>query len=252
MHLRLYYVKLYIEGILMKKRNILTIIILVLAIVDALFITQSIYKSSIQNSVENTQYKVKNMTVTNRKPNENYVDLLKNINHDTVGYLKVNGTNIDYPVVQSNDNDYYLHHTFDGKTSDSGAVFLDYRNDLRKLDKNNIIYAHAMLNGTQFGTLRRIVSPEWLSNKDNLTITLMNEDRTMKFEVISVYSIPVTNDYLYTKFNSDEAFLEFEEKMINRSIHDFGVTPNKDDKLLTLSTCKANNERYVLHARLIN
>lgn len=236
-----------------KKFNILTVIVFVLLVINGLVFTRNIFLIYENNKESKETYtKVKTITVNKKEPTENYVSMLKSINKDTVGYLKVNGTNIDYPVVQSTDNSYYLKHDYNNNVSNEGAVFLDYRNDINEFDRNNIIYAHAMLNGTQFGTLRKVVTNEWLSNKDNYKISFMTSTGKHYFEVISVYYIPVTNDYLYTKFNSDEKFLEFEKKLIDRSMYNFNVTPNKNDKLLTLSTCKSGNQRYVLHARLIS
>lgn len=78
---------------------------------------------------------------------------LKKKNPDTVGFIKVNGTNINYPVVQTTDNDYYLNHAFDKSQNDAGWIFADYRNNMVTFDKNTIIYGHGRLNNTMFGTL---------------------------------------------------------------------------------------------------
>ena len=92
---------------------------------------------------------------------------LKKINNKTKGWIKVNSTNINYPFVQAKDNKYYLNHSFNKEYNSAGWVFLDYRNNLNKLDKNNIIYAHGRYDKTMFGTLKDIIKKEWYTNKNN-------------------------------------------------------------------------------------
>ena len=90
----------------------------------------------------------------------NFEDL-KAQNKDTVAFIKVNGTNINYPVVQTTDNSFYLNHSFDKNYNSAGWVFLDYRNDINNLNDNTIIYAHSMLNNTMFGSLKNILNNNW-------------------------------------------------------------------------------------------
>ena len=97
---------------------------------------------------------------------------LKEINSDIVGLIKVNNTNINYPFVHYKDNSFYLNHSLDKKYSEAGWVFLDYRNDINNLSKNNIIYAHSRLDKSMFGTLKNILNKNWYTNKDNQYIDL--------------------------------------------------------------------------------
>ena len=245
-----------------KYKKIILSIIFILILINTIFLIYNLYSKTIDNSKSyNIESKLESYIESNVESNvesnievnkDSKVSLLKKENSDTVYYLKVNGTNIDYPVLKYSDNSYYLHHSFDKSESDVGWVFLDYRNSTSNLDRNNIIYAHARLDGSMFGTLRYVLSDKWLSDSSNYIISLDTVDTTLYFEVISVYYIPVTSDYLKVSFNNDDEFLEFENMLINRSMYNFNVTPNKKDKLLTLSTCKSNNQRYVLHARLIS
>ena len=92
---------------------------------------------------------------------------LKKINSEIVGVIKIKNTNINYPIVQSSDNTYYLDHSYTKDKSSAGAIFLDYRNDLENLSKNNIIYGHHRLDNTMFGSLSNLFEEEWLNNKDN-------------------------------------------------------------------------------------
>ena len=181
------------------------------------------------------------------------VDLteLKKINSDTVGWINVSGTNINYPFVQTTDNSYYLTHSFYKKPNDAGWVFLDYRNNIDNLDKNNIIYAHGRVNKTMFGSLKNILNSGWLNNTNNYVVKLSTEKNNTLWQVFSVYKIPTTNDYIQVKFSSNSKFEEFANMLISRSQFDFNTTVSGEDKILTLSTCYNDSEKVVLHAKLI-
>lgn len=178
---------------------------------------------------------------------------LKGINPDTIGWIKVNNTNVNYPVVKTTDNEYYLNHSFDRTENTFGWIYADYRSNFDELNQNTIIYGHNVL-GTNLllSTLETVVNPDWYNNPNNLTITFNTEKENMKWQVFSIYTIPVTNDYLITNFNSPDSFLNFAQKLKDRSIKDFGVTINGTDKILTISTCyKDSSSRVVIHAKRI-
>ena len=176
---------------------------------------------------------------------------LKSLNSDTVGWLKVNGTNINYPFVQYNNNEYYLTHSFDRKYNKAGWVFADYRNNLEELDKNTIIYAHGRLNNTMFGSLKNIIKSNWYENSKNHIIKISTEHQNTLWQVFSVYVINTTSDYLKVSFNDNIEFEIFAKMLINRSEHNFKTKINKDDKIVTLSTCYNNTKKVVMHAKLI-
>ncbi len=182
--------------------------------------------------------------------NVDFSNLLQ-INSDTKGWLQVNGTNINYPFVQTIDNDYYLKRDFNKKKNSAGWVYLDYRNDINNLDKNTIIYAHGRLNGTMFGSLKNIFNSDWYDDINNHVIKLSTENENTLWQVFSVYHIPTTSDYLKINFSSDEEFLDFINMLKSRSQYNFNVEFNENDKILTLSTCYNDSERVVLHAKLI-
>ena len=103
-----------------------------------------------------------------------------------------------------------------------------------------------------FSTLTKTIDPTWYNNSSNLTITFNTEEGNMKWQIFSIYLIPVTNDYLITNFNSEESFLNFVKKLKDRSIKDFGIEIKGNDKILTLSTCyKDSSHRVVIHAKKI-
>lgn len=171
-------------------------------------------------------------------------------NKEVIGWLQVNGTNINYPFVQTNNNDYYLTHSFDKSYNGAGWVFMDYRNEL-DIDKNTIIYAHGMNNKTMFGSLRNILSSGWLNNTNNHVIKLSTNTSNTLWQVFSVYHIPTTNDYLKIAFDNDTKYKEFLDMLINRSQFNFNTTISPTDKILTLSTCYSKTDKVVLHAKLI-
>ena len=177
---------------------------------------------------------------------------LKNINSDAVGYIEVQNTNISYPVVQAKNNDYYLTYNFKKEYNSAGWIFMDYRNDLDGNDKNIIIYGHNRRDGSMFGSLKNILSPDWYNNEANKYVSLITEQGNMIYEVFSVYQIEREDYYIQTSFIDNTGYESFLETITNRSVKNFNVPLTVDDTILTLSTCANDNEyRVVLHAKLI-
>ena len=184
--------------------------------------------------------------------NELFNSLLE-INKDTVGWLKLNNTNIDYPVVQSSDNEYYLNNDYYQNKNYNGWIFADYRNNMEDLDQNTIIYGHnKYFNNTMFGPLNEVIDSDYLDNLDNLIISFNNLYNEMNWKIFSVYKINNTNDYLTTSFSSQASFKRFLNIITKRSIRNFHTDVTQEDKILTLSTCVDSNRRLVIHAVLIN
>lgn len=178
-------------------------------------------------------------------------DLLK-INDETVGWLKVNNTKINYPVTQHSDNEYYLNYSYYKQKNSHGWIFMDYRNSIDALDKNTIIYGHRNSKGLMFGTLKNVLEKSWYTKESNQIITFNTLNQDMKWQIFSIYTLKNTNDYLITNFSSDETYTNFINKIKGRSIYDFGVEVGVDDNILTLSTCYNGPEyRLVVHAKLI-
>ena len=178
-------------------------------------------------------------------------DLLEK-NSDTVGWIQVKGTNINYPIVQTTDNDYYLDHAFDKTENKAGWVFMDYRNNPVDFNQNTIIYAHSRYNGTMFGSLKNILNSSWYTNKENHIIRLSTPTENTMWQVFSVYTIEKESYYITPSFSSTESYQNFLNTIKGRSEVDFSGTVNTGDKVLTLSTCKDNfGNRIVMHAKLI-
>lgn len=176
---------------------------------------------------------------------------LKKVNKDTVGWIQVTGTNINYPFVQTKDNNYYLSHSFDKSYNDMGWVFLDYRNNINNLSQNTVIYGHGLLNNTMFGSLKQVVKKNWYSNPENYTIKISTEKENTVWQVFSTYTIKPESYYITTSFSTDESFDQFIKTIKKRSVYDYKLDVNTNDKILTLSSCYDDTKRVVLHAKLI-
>lgn len=177
-------------------------------------------------------------------------DNLKKINSDVVGWIKINGTNINYPFVQSKDNKYYLTHSFSKSYNNAGWVFLDYRNNNIN-NRNTIIYAHGRTDKTMFGTLRKVLNNGWINNTNNYVIKISTEKENSLWQIFSIYHIPTTNDYLQTEFKDEKEYQRFLNILKNRSNHNFNTSITSNDTILTLSTCYNDSEKMVVHAKLI-
>lgn len=177
------------------------------------------------------------------------INKLKTFNPDTIGFIKVMGTNINYPFVQTLDNDYYLNRSYDKTYNNAGWIFLDYRNNEFN-DKNTIIYGHGRINGTMFGSLKDTLKSSWQNNKDNYIIKISTEKENSIWQIFSVYKIATTSDYLQTSF-SDNEFESFINLIKGRSSYNFETNVTNEDKVLTLSTCYNDNDKMVVHAKLI-
>lgn len=209
-----------------------------------------------------TEENEQNNTVTpnsSNQPNSYYTkynqifDELLKVNNDTVGWLTVNNTKVNYPVVQYTDNDFYLKRDFNKNKNSYGWIYMDYRNNIYNLSNNTIILGHNLKNGMMFGTLRYTTNESWYKNPDNQIITFNTKVKNMKWKIFSIYKIPVTNDYLYANFGDLNEFKKFLDTIKSRSIYDFGIELKKEDHILTLTTCGTTSAtRLVIHAVLID
>ena len=176
---------------------------------------------------------------------------LKESNSQTVGYLKLNGLDIEFPVVQADDNDFYLTHSFDKSYNSAGWIFADFRNKVDGTDKNLVIYGHNRRDGSMFCPLRSVLTEEWFSVDKNKKFMFITENGKSYYQIFSVYKIPAEDYYITTDFYNNE-FQQFLNVVKDRSEFDFGVDVNYNDTLITLSTCDNNSEyRIAVHAKKI-
>lgn len=180
----------------------------------------------------------------------NFQELLQK-NSDTVGWIQVLGTNINYPVVQTTNNEFYLNHDYQKNYNKAGWVYMDYRNNPENFNQNTIIYAHSRYDTTMFGSLKQVLTKKWLNNKDNYLIRFSTPNENTLWQVFSVYTI-AKESYYITPTISLQEYMTFLTTLKERSIYNFNAELNITDKIITLSTCKdTNGNRVVLHAKLI-
>ena len=179
-----------------------------------------------------------------------FTDLIKR-NPDTVAWINIPNTNIDYPIVQGLDNTYYLTHSFDNSENKAGWLFMDVRNDIQNLGKNTIIYGHRRLDNIMFGDLIKLLDKNWFLNDENHLIKISTLKENLVYQIFSVYTILKENYYIKTTFKNNE-YIEFLDTIKKRSYYDFNTLLSEQNSILTLSTCYDNNgKRLVVHAKLI-
>ena len=188
--------------------------------------------------------------------NTNYINVNLNPyiakNNETVGWIQVNGTNINYPIVQHSDNNFYLEHDFYKRKTNNGWIFADFRDNFDKFNNNTIIYGHNLINRTMFGSIPYLLNKNWFNNANKQYIKLSTKKTNSIWQIFSVYKINPTTDYLQSIFNSTENYQNFLNTLKNRSIKNFNTNLSYTDKIITLSTCDdTGNKRVAVHAKLI-
>lgn len=184
---------------------------------------------------------------------EQYADRFKSlldINKDVVGWIHIPGTRIDYPVVQGEDNRFYLNHSLRNERSSRGAIFMDYRNHNDDKDYNTVLYGHHMKDGGMFGGLSAYKDYSYYPDHANIEYDSLAQPA--EWRIFSVYVCRPGDDALQITFNNDEEYARYLDKIINRSIYKTGVAVTKDDRILTLMTCsyEYDNAKLVIHAKI--
>lgn len=175
-----------------------------------------------------------------------YESLLE-INEDMVGWITIPNTNIDYPVVQTVDNVYYLGRNILNRYSDRGAIFLDYRNMGNGTDKNTVIYGHNMYDGSMFARLYKLKDVDYYTTHKIITLNL--KGTYSEWEIFAVY---ITNDDpVRTSFSSDYDFEQYLKIIDSKKMYETDAEAQVSDQILTLSTCTnvEHDGRLVVHAR---
>ena len=174
---------------------------------------------------------------------------LKELNPDCIGWIRFENIDISYPIMQGEDNEYYLKHTFEGQAVTAASIFMDANNHADFSDQNTFIYGHNMKDKTMFGKLNNYKDEEFY--KENPYFYIYTQDYTYRYDIFSCYLARVDNEVdFYTQFASDEQFQEFLDGVKAQSAYDTGVEVTPEDKVITLMTCnKAGYDyRFLVHA----
>ena len=178
---------------------------------------------------------------------------LYEINNEFKGWIMIPGTKVNYPVLQGEDNDYYLTHNFKKEYNAGGGIFISCDNPDPFNEKNTIIHGHYMKDKSMFGSLHSYKDGEFAKLNNKFYIT--TKDGTLEYEIFSIYIEQAnTNPYRFN-FSSDEEYVKYLNELKNKSMHklvDYELTGR--DKIVTLSTCsyEQENNRLLIHGKLIN
>ncbi|HCS73519.1 MAG TPA: SrtB family sortase [Clostridiales bacterium] len=181
---------------------------------------------------------------------ERYLSLIE-INKDVVGWISIPNTVIDYPVVQAEDNNFYLRRNIHGEKATAGTIFMDYKSNALAEGGHIILYGHHMRNGTMFKDLVKYKEEDFFQNHENIQYNTLTKE--MEWEVFSVYISKADFNYRLTEFSSEMKYLEFLHKLEDKSMFKKEIELSEDDQILTLSTCtyEYDDARLVVHARRV-
>jgi len=172
------------------------------------------------------------------------------LNPDTIGWVQIEGTPLEYPVVQTDNNDYYLSHNYLQEESFEGAVFRDYLCNTTTT-RNHVLYGHYMSDESMFGSLWNYQDQAYL--KLHPVIQFDQPGHPGDWEIFSIYITKADYDYRQPEFITDGEFIDYMNRLKARSLYDTGVTLDPDDEVLTLSTCiyTFDDARFAVHARKV-
>lgn len=185
-------------------------------------------------------------------------ETLYNKNRKLIGWLKIEGCDIDYPVMQTSNNEYYLDHNYNQEYDKNGSLFLDKDCDAAFPNDNMIIYGHHMKSGKMFGNLNYYSKESFWEDNKEFTFDTIYETGT--YAVMYVFRSKIYSEeeivfkyYQFIDATSENEFNSNMEEMANMSLYDTGVTASYGDRLITLSTCDSSEEdgRFVVVAKKI-
>ena len=227
---------------------------------------QNIY-NNIDNKVYSTEDNSGAVSPSDSATNDKYpginayahidFDKLKAINERIAGWIDVPSVGISYPVVQGDDNDYYLNHTVTGEENWSGAIFLDYRNSPLIDDFHTFIYGHHMQDNSMFASLLEYDSKDFFDKQaadNNNYFYIYLENKVQVYQIFNVCDVTYDSNpetFIIASERTIEKYLADIDKL---KLYDTGVTAEASDHIVTLYTCQngsANPERHMVHGKLI-
>ena len=222
-----------------RKMYILVLLVFtVLMLVSGYFLVSWLFENKKSDNIRNTEEE----HLTIEKDNYYLNPAILKDNPETVGWLIVPGTKINYPVVQHNDNDYYLNHDFKRNFNSAGWVFMDYNNKLD--DQNIVIYGHHRHDDSMFGSIDLLFDKEFYKNNAN-EIIFVTEKEVLTYTIFSVYKASVKDIYNQPNYNNLAKKID---KFKKNSQINFKEEINENSQIITISTCSANNiDRLVVH-----
>lgn len=179
----------------------------------------------------------------------NFDELLA-INTDIIGWLEMESVDISYPIVQSDDNDFYLHRTFRKQDNFAGSIFLDYLNSPNFSNRNNIVYGHNMKNGSMFGILKQYQDQEKYDKSKYFWI--YTPTRIYKYEIFSASVVGTYSDSYQIAFANQADFKEFLDQAKQQSMIETTAHVSYNDTVVTLSTCTGDSStRFIVQGKRV-
>ena len=178
---------------------------------------------------------------------------MRAVNEDVIGWIQILDSPVDYPLLDADDNKYYLSHTYDRQWSSYGSIFLEPRNNPDLSEKHLVVYGHNMVNESMFGSLLEYKKQEYADTHPEITICMT--DRDLTYRVFSAYTAHVDSAAYRMSFSDDASFMEMTEQMKANSVIATDIMPTAEDQVLTLSTCTpegAKKYRFVVNAVLVD
>lgn len=169
-------------------------------------------------------------------------DKLKEINPDIIGWIWIPDTVVDYPVVQTSNNDYYLYTGFNGEYNKYGTIFLDcdFTLDATPAMQNQVLYGHANTTSERqmFAGLKYYEDSSYYTDHPTIYYTRIEDgNQPVAYEIIDVIKVQADYDYRRPQFADQEDFLSYYANIHNISLYDTGKTAQANDQIVTLSTC---------------
>ena len=246
----------------MEKKKIVLILILIIIILLIIYFSYRIFSTyRDDNKIKKELTDIKNEVIINENKNEeeepeenkevtqNNLELdftkLKKINKDTVAWIRIYGTDIDYPIVQTDNNNYYLNHSFYNEINMNGWIFENSNNSNDFSDENTILFGHNTNSTTMFSELKGIYQGDY---GNNITISIYLENSIINYKVFSIYQDNPNNTTSISEYTNSYTLNE----MLKKSNINFNSTIDKKDKIITLSTCNnITNDRIIMHAKRV-
>ncbi len=236
-----------------KKIKILLLIVLttivVLGVTYMSYYLYNNYKTRKDNTEILGNVKINETDITGTKT-ERMLQLeeLQKENEEIIGWLEIEGTNINYPVLQASDNDYYLTHNYKKEKSSTGSIFLDKDFDLINGSSNYLIYGHRSKSGLMFEDLMKYAKQDFYKEHTKVKFTTNKDDSL--YEILAVFysrvyyksEKNVFRYYYFVNANNEQEYNDFVNNAKKVSLYDTGVTANYGEQLLTLSTCEYSQE----------
>lgn len=231
-----------------KKNIVRPVIFFVFAIIFIFSIVNlsrwAIYNRKSANLIKdivNENFKESKEEQEEKKNPVNFEEL-KKINKDSIAWIRIKDTNINYPILQTNDNEYYLKKDINEKYSTCGWIFMNYKNSSNFSDRNTVLYGHNIKSGLMFSDLQKIYKEELGTD---VIIEIYTETEKLEYKVYSSYLIE-PEDYSAKVLLDEDSEKEYLQEILKRSSIMYNIVPDKSDKLITLSTCDNSGKNRIL------